>query len=127
MPAYYAGLDLGFIFIMNTAASPNSRMLNAYPGANGLESVDLGSRGGHTLVEGGIVAASAGGLAAVEAAFRGLQVNGLASVLVDTLGTAWPEVILDQFVPIGPVRPVVANLTGVYYCRHYRAEFLHLI
>jgi hypothetical protein len=107
---------------MSTSANPNSRQVNAYPGADGLEVIDQGSRGGCTFVAGAIVASTAQNLASAEQTFRSLQVDGGAYVLRDDLGRYWPGVILVQFRPVGRI-----YLTANYFVtRRYEAEFLHV-
>lgn len=120
--ASFNGANLGLIFEMSTSANPNARQINTYPGANGLEVLDQGTRGGSTTVLGALGGTTAGGLAAAEATFRSLQVDGGAYTLVDTLGTGWGRVILIQFTPVGRVYPVV----GGGYVRKYEMEFLHV-
>ena len=120
--ASFNGTSLGFVFAMNPSAAPNALQINAYPGADGLEVLDLGSRGGRTVVEGALLASSPGGLGAYEGAFRTLQRDKVTSILVDTLGTAWSGVKLVLFAPTGRVVPLV----GGGYARKYHAEFLHL-
>lgn len=120
--ASFNGVSLGFIFLMNTAANPKSRQINAYPGADGLEVLDHGSRGGTTVVEGAIGSVSAPGLSAAEQSLRSLQVDGGAYVLVDTLGRSWGGVILVQYRPKGRVYLTINN----FLARRYDAEFLHI-
>ena len=119
--ATFNGEDLGFIFAMNTAPATKSRQINTYPGANGLEVIDLGTRGGQTVLDGALFAANAASLAALEQSFRTLQEDGGPYNLVDTLGTAWSNVILVAFAPQGRVFSVV----GGALARKYHAEFLH--
>jgi hypothetical protein len=125
--ASFNGVDLGFIFFMNVAANPKAKQINAYAGANGLEVIDQGSRGGHTVVSGAIISRSAPGLAAAEQSLRALQVDGGAYALVDTLGTSWPGVILVEFQPEGRVNRIVGPFGGFFIGRRYRAEFLHVL
>lgn len=122
MPAYYNGVNLGLIFEMPVAANPKGRQINAYPGANGLEVIDHGSRGGSTFVSAALIGASTQQLRALEQQLRALQVDGGAYPLVDDLGTTWPGVILVQYQPTGRVFLTVDN----YLARRYRAEFLHV-
>jgi hypothetical protein len=122
MGAFYNGVDLGFIFEMVVAANPKGRQVNSYPGANGLEVLDHGSRGGTTIVIGAIVAPSAQALASAEQQLRSLQVDGGAYTLRDDLGKYWPGVILIQYRPQGRVYLTVNN----YLTRRYDCEFLHV-
>jgi hypothetical protein len=120
--ASFNGLDLGLIFAMSTAANPKARQVNAYAGANGLEVLDHGSRGGSSAVEGALAGSTPAGLAAAEGTFRSLQIDGGGYVLVDTLGNSWFNVILVQFNPVGRVGIVA----GGGYARRYAMEFLHV-
>jgi hypothetical protein len=120
--ATYAAFDLGLIFEMVTVAAPNARQVNAYPGANGLEVIDLGSRGGQTTVLAALGASSSSGLATLIQGLRTLQVAGTANVLVDEFGVSWPGVILEMFAPVGPVRLG----TGGSFLQRYQAQFLHV-
>ena len=112
--ATFNGVNLGFVFEMNVQASPKGRQINAYAGANGLEVLDHGSRGGASYVEGAIISGSAPGLAAAEQSLRALQVDGGAYLLVDTLGTTWSGVILIQYAPKGRVCRAVGP-GGLFY------------
>ena len=118
--ASYAGFNLGLIFEMNTFPAPNARQINEYPGANGIEVIDMGSRGGRTTVVGGLGSATAGGLATLIQGLRTLQVAGSGNVLVDHFGVPWAGVILEQFAPVGRVQR-----GGPGWVQRYQASFLH--
>jgi hypothetical protein len=119
----FNGVSLGLVFEMaGPAPNPNGRQVNAYAGADGLEVLDHGSRGGTTVVEGALVASSGPGLAALEQSLRSLHVDGGGYVLVDTLGQAWSPVILARFQMAGRVQIVA----GGGFARRYTAEFLHV-
>jgi len=122
MPAFYNGVSLGFVFEMQVMANPKGLQVNVYPGADGLEVIDQGSRGGTTTLRAALVAASPQALAAAEQSLRSLQVAGRAGTLVDDLGRSWPGVILRQYRPQGRVCLAVNN----YLARKYDAEFLHV-
>lgn len=128
MPASFNGISLGFIFSMPVAPNPNGRSINAYCGANGLEVINMGSRGGHTVLEGAIVAAGASALTAAENSFRAAVADGGAYQLIDSTGTAWFPVIMVSFQPKGRVYVVAGGIIpGLFLARKYDAEFLHLI
>lgn len=119
--ASYAAFDLGLVFEMNTSPAPNARQVNEYPGANGLEVIDMGSRGGRTTVFGGLGATTSGGLATLIQGLRTLQVAGTANTLVDAFGVSWTGVILEQFAPVGRV-----HRGGPGFVQKYQASFLHV-
>ncbi len=121
MPSF-AGVNIfGLAVQMTTALNPRDRQLNAYPGLNGIEALDGGSRGLVTSVRGMLHGAGASGLAAVERTFLGLF-DGKAYPLVDTLGRVWPSVRLERYQPADRVGQ---DASGVHV-RAYSAEFLHL-
>jgi len=122
--ASFNGVDLGLIFEMNTAAAPKAFQVRAYPGANGLEVLDMGSRGGMTTAEGAVFAGSPTALAGALASLRALQVDGGSYVLIDTLGTSWSGVKLMLFQPIGKVFLMAVGPPGGYG-KMYHAEFFH--
>ena len=120
--ASFNGIDLGLVFEMSVGANPKGRQINTYPGANGLEVIDHGTRGGRTVCLGALGGATTAVLASAEAALRGAQLDGGKYTLVDTLGISWTGVILANFQPVGRVN----LLAGGGYGRKYQAEFLHV-
>ena len=122
--AAFAGIDLGLVERYATSANPNDRQLNAYPGVNGLESLELGGRGGRTAVSGVLIAGSEAALESAKYQLMLLQVAGAPDVLVTPDGSAWPSVVMVAFQP-APGRFPMAAPPG--YGQRYDAEFLHLI
>jgi hypothetical protein len=120
--ASYAGLGIfGAGVTMTTSDYPRECQVNTFFGVNGLETLDGGFRGRVTRVRGTLSGQSAPLLASAEGVFRTYN-DGLARVLVDNLGTAWPNVKLLKFQPIGRIRQ---SADGVFF-RPYWAIFLHL-
>ena len=95
--ATYGGLA---IFGASASVQPDvedrARQYNTYPGVNGVESLDQGDRGAITKVEGLWFAESEYELALILATWRGLQ-DGQPRTFVDTLGVAWPNVLLGPY------------------------------
>lgn len=120
--ASFNGIDLGLILECNTFVAPKERQINAAPGVDGLEILDLGGRGGETRIEGVIAGVDVFGLAAVKGVFRDLQFEGGAHTLIDHEFTEWTNVILIMFKPIGR-RMLVAGSAGL--AQRYEMEFLH--
>jgi hypothetical protein len=120
--ASFGGSNIfGTAVSMTTADNPREKQLNAFFGLSGLESLDGGSRGRVTHVTGLLYGNNSAVLAAAESAFRSFN-DGVARILVDTLGVAWLSVRLESFQPQGRIRQSPA---GVLF-RSYSARFLHL-
>jgi hypothetical protein len=106
---------------MTTSDNPRETQVNSYFGVNGLETLDGGFRGRITNVRGVLHGASATLLAAAEGLFRSYN-DGVCRLLIDNLGTAWPNVRLLRFQPYGRAR---RSADGTFF-RAYQAQFLHL-
>jgi len=120
--ASYGGFPIfGTAVTMTTADNPRECQVNSFFGINGLETLDGGFRGRITRVRGVLYGASGILLASAEGLFRSYN-DGLARLLIDNLGAAWPNVRLQRFQPQGRVR---RSSDGTYF-RAYQAQFLHL-
>ena len=121
MPSYGGVNIFGTAVTMSTVDHPREKQINSFFGLSGLETLDGGSRGRFTEVGGLLYGSSAGSLASAESTFRSYD-DGVARVLIDNLGEAWGNVVLQSFRPMGRVRQ---SPFGVYF-RAYKARFLHL-
>ena len=120
--ASYGGVAIfGAAVSMSTADNIRESQVNSFFGVNGLESLDGGFRGRVTRVRGVLYGPSALLLASAEGNFRSFN-DGVARMLIDNLGTLWPNVRLLLFRPHGRVRQ---SADGTYF-RAYQASFLHL-
>jgi hypothetical protein len=120
--ASYGGVGIfGTAVSMTTSDSPRACQVNSFFGINGLETLDGGFRGRITRVRGMLHGQSALFLASVEGSFRSYN-DGVPRLLIDNLGTLWPNVRLLRFQPIGRVRQAA---DGSFF-RTYQALFLHL-
>jgi hypothetical protein len=120
--ASFGGTNIfGTAVSMMTADNRREKQLNAYFGLSGLEGLDGGMRGRVTHVSGLLYGISPAALGSSEEGFRSFN-DGVARILVDTLGVTWLNVCLDSFQPIGRVRQSPA---GTLF-RSYKARFLHL-
>ena len=118
----YGGINIfGTAVTMRTADNPRAQQVNSFFGLSGLETLDGGLRGRSTQVNGLLYGNSPALLASAEAVFRSYH-DGIARVLVDSLGTAWPSVRLESFQPQGRVR----QSPGGSFFRSYHARFFHL-
>lgn len=106
---------------METVDNPAARQQNTFPGLGGIESLGMGQRGRYTTVEGLLVAPTIGDLASLVETFRSYN-DMTAYILVDTSETTWPNVILDGFNPMKPIR----YDEKWKYNRRYTARFQHL-
>jgi hypothetical protein len=106
---------------MSTSDNPRQCQVNSFFGINGLETLDGGFRGRITRAHGVLYGQSALLLASAEGLFRSYN-DGIARVMVDNLGTVWPNVKLWKFQPIGRIRQ---SADGTFF-RAYQALFLHL-
>lgn len=118
----FDGVWLGPICTTRTYANPVARQVNEYPGVNGLEVLNLGSRGGTTEADGLLFGTDLYDLANRFATFINYQRDGGAYVLYDSFGTAWPLVILVDFHPEGLAMQAPGGVV-----RAYRALFLHVL
>jgi hypothetical protein len=120
--ASYGGVAIfGSSVSMTTSDYPRETQVNSFFGINGLESLDGGFRGRVTKAQGVLSGQSAIILASAEGLFRSYN-DGVVRILVDNLGTVWPNVRLLTFQPLGRVRQ---SADGTYF-RAYQAQFLHM-
>jgi hypothetical protein len=96
--------------------------MNAFPGVDGRESLDLGERGRIITASGLIVGATQGDVASALAIFRSYK-DGLAYVLTDQFGVSFSNVKLMRFQPSGRVG---YSTTHGAYTYAYEATFEQL-
>lgn len=100
--------------------SPRERQVEGYPRLDGLEVTDLGDRGMRSSVSGELTGETVPELAAAVANLRAFK-DGRGHLLTDTLGRAWPNVILER---VSELQFVYDVANGVYVM-YYSCEFLH--
>lgn len=125
--ATFAGVDIfGPQVRMRVSPLPKAVQENHYPGATGVESLDLGGVGGIVHCEGWLVAPDAISVGALEQIFIDFQQDGGAYVLVDTQLRIWTNVILKSFDP-GDLAPQAWDgFNGAFtaaVARYYTATF----
>jgi hypothetical protein len=121
MPSFNGQQIFGFAVKMDTSDNPRANQLNAFAGLSGVESLDLGFRGRYTTVNGLLFGTNVSNLAVAVALFRSYN-DGLAYVLVDTLGVSWANVKLDTFQPSDRGM----TMFGIGCFKKYSARFIHL-
>jgi len=109
--------------IMVTRSQPAQIQTNSYPMINGLETVNLGSRGRITEVQGYLSGASVQALAARAGLWRNLMESAVTGPLVTTDGTLFPYVYLAAF----QESDRLLSIAGGGYLRAYSATFVHLV
>jgi hypothetical protein len=121
--AVFAGIDLGIIEeCQGPYPEPKTRQVSGYPGVNGLELLDLGSRGLKASLRGVLLAASPAALSWAKQTLGGLVLDGGPYPFLDPDGTLWVGVVMTAWRPVGP-RYLLAGGLGV--AQRYDAEFLH--
>ena len=118
--ATFNGVDLGLVLDWQTTAAPVERQINSYPRVNGLEILNLGDRGGKTVVHALLTATDVYALAALRQTFLNLQLDGGAYSFVDPDSNVWTLVILEMF---RPGRRML--LAGGGVCQEYELDLLH--
>jgi hypothetical protein len=107
---------------MRTATLKRATQRAKSPGTQGVESTDLGLEGRYTTVEGRLFGDTPGDLASAKILFDSYN-DGRAYTLVDTAGTTWPFVTLEEFEPeLG-----MSSDPFYGYSVRYRAMFFHLV
>lgn len=120
--ATFDSVDLGYIQFMVTSPNAHARQVTAYPGVNGIEVLNMGSRGSNTVLQAAVSSSSLAGVSTALQTLGAYVLDGGAYTLVDNMGTTWTNVIMVSFQPTGRV---VRSLPGVYTIK-YEAEFLHI-
>lgn len=123
MPSYGGLAIFGRSPTIIHAVNPSAQQLNEFFGTSGQQSLWGGWRGRSFLASGVLAGPSAYDLDAAEAVFRSFAGDGIARVLVDSFGDAWPYVLCESYSPDGRVK--IDPYYG--YFRPYRAAFRGLI
>jgi hypothetical protein len=122
MAATYNGQAIfGYSVTMPHVVNPPAEQINAFFGVSGQQSLYGGTRGRVFEVSGLLYGADLIALNAAEDLFLS-YIDGIARVLVDTRGRAWPNVICRTFQPQGRV---IRDNRGYYL--PYRALLTGLI
>jgi len=90
----YAGLSVFGIGVhMKTSIAAREIQFNAYPGVNGLESLDMGGRGRTTQVTGTLTGATINDLIAAKTQLESFN-DGTPRVFYDSAGFGWRNVLM---------------------------------
>ena len=110
---------------VRTRRGAGERMIqkNSFGGLNGIEALDMGSRGRVTTVTGRFVCPDVPTLNAAILTAES-YVDGNAYVFVDQFGNAWPYVQMVEFAITGELN-AIAGIGG--FTVPYTAKFEHLI
>lgn len=120
--ASFAGLDMGIVEEFDgPTAEPKARQVNAYPGVDGLELLDMGNRGDRVSIRGWVAGVDLLDLSGIKQAWRALVKDGGQYTLIDPDGVTWLGVILVHWRAHGP-RRVLGGDQGV--AQRFEAEYL---
>jgi hypothetical protein len=108
--------------VVRAWANPVARQVRGFLGTNGLVTKAGGTRGATGEAFGVLFAGNQALLDAAVAVLESYKVSGVASVLVDGKGRAWPAMILVDFRLASEIRQD-NNAVSI----EYRAEFLGLV
>jgi hypothetical protein len=118
------GLSIfGAAVVMRTESNPASVQVNDYAQVVGREVVNLGPRGGRTLVVGILEAPNEATMAATMAAMRNRAANFESGVLFTTMGETFAY---SQFATFQPSERVLRDRDGTFVLP-YSATIEHLI
>lgn len=112
-PPTLGGLQLfGLACRVTNQKNPNAAQITSYFGANGVQSMDGGTRGRTFSVEGQLNASSPAGCLALMAALE-QYADGQAREFTDTAGASWPNVVYrNDAQQTGPILTVVGAPGG---------------
>ena len=109
--------------VMATSSNPAQIQTNTYPMINGIETVNLGSRGRTTEVHGYLTGASRAEVASKCATWRNLMESAYVATLVTTDGTTFPYAYVGRFQEADRLM----QTNGGGFMRSYTATFIHLV
>jgi hypothetical protein len=116
--ATFGSLDLGMAGSVFTVRNPKRWQVNAYPGVNGRERLDMGTDGGTVVVDSLAYFDNAPDFNAFENTMYALVASGAVYDVVDNLGNTIPDCFLERYEPMGRVIK-----DGNLIARKYRAIF----
>jgi hypothetical protein len=127
LPTIDGAAIFGLATTVVVADGPRGVQRNAYPGLDGVEELDQGSRGRLITITGRLYGANASAMGAAEADVRSYN-DGATHTIVDQFGVAWSYCKYESFEPQGRVEIAVdLNGNGPMYHRRYVARFRMLI
>ena len=123
MPSFNGANIFDTAVVMATSSNPAQVQTNSYPMINGIETINLGSRGRLTEVQGYLTGANIGEVASKAGFWRNLMESAFTAVLVTTDGTTYPYAYVARF----QESDRLMQTNGGGYMRHYTATFIHLV
>lgn len=127
MPAIDGNLAFGVATTCVVADNPRAAQQNTYPGVNGVEELDQGSRGRLITISGRLLGGNGAALQAAEDNLRSYN-DGAAHTITDNFGGTWSNAKFEGFEPQGRIEASSdLNGTGFVYHRRYVAKFKTLI
>lgn len=109
--ASFNGVDMGIVIEKIPSVNPIERQINKYPGVNGLQILQGGTRGGTIKVHGVLISDTVADLEAMEQTWYSAAAAGTTGTLVDDAGNSFANCILMSFVPSGQRQDACVNYT----------------
>lgn len=115
--ATFNSIDMGIVVEKCPSVNPIERQINTYPGVNGLQILQGGSRGGTLSIRGVIGAADVGSLDAMEQTWYSMVIAGVIGAFIDDEGNVFANCLIMSWRPQGSRTGAMVN---------YMAEFLQI-
>lgn len=128
--ATFNGISLGLVTECYDEPNEKRRQINAYPGVNGLEMLDMGTAGGTIVVESLITATDMPALLSAEQVYFGWQsATAFQAQLVNNQGATYASVYLNKYIQKSRIKPgPTADFGGSGgFARQVRFEFVYLV
>ena len=124
MPASFNGSSIfDTAVVMATSSNPAQVQVNSYPGINGIETINLGSRGRVTEVRGFLTGLSVSDVSTKAGNFRNLVESATVGTLITTDGLTYPYAYFARFQEVDRL----LQTSGGGYMRAYTATLVHLV
>ncbi|MDR3639061.1 MAG: hypothetical protein P4L84_34975 [Isosphaeraceae bacterium] len=99
--ATFNGIDMGIVIEKIPVVNPIERQINTYPGVNGLQILQGGTRGGTIMIKGVLVSDSVYDLEAMEQTWHEAAASGVIGTFVDDVGGTYGNCLFIVFRPEG--------------------------
>ena len=101
VPTFGGVACFGIVESMHTEGDPKAIQENAFAGVNGIQTLDGGTRGGRSQVQGAILADNVTNLGTAMASLQALQQTGTVGTFTDQFGATYDNCYIRMFKPVG--------------------------